>query len=194
VACFGPYVFNQPAEGGLAAALVEACLAGIAKSEAMGLFCLFATPEMPAGYFETLGELDLIGPDGGREIRPCYWRQLHEDPGARVWCHPDLEDWLGATYQRLFLARRLRLTRHEGEARPPHSVLGADFNRPAGSVVLRPILDGADVALNLARHLDLEEAWQTDLTPVLLGAGFRPRLVLPQGGKSDLVVFQLAGK
>lgn len=206
VACFGPYLFNQADDSDLGAALVEACLAAIAKTEAVGLFCLLATPQMPSGYFETLGELDLVDPDGGRETRPCYWRQLHEDPGARVWCHPRLEEWLTRTYQGLFLARGLRLTRHEGEGRPPHSVLGADFNRPAGTVILRPVLDGEDVALNLARHvellagekvpnvlfeIDLDRAWQADLTPVLLDGGFRPRLVLPQGGRSDLVIFQL---
>ena len=67
---------------------------------------------------------------------------------------------------------------------------------------------GADAAANLAQHvkilsaedlpniffeIDLACAWQAALTPALLNNGFSPRLVLPYGGRADVVVFQHRG-
>jgi len=88
--------------------------------------------------------------------------------------------------------------------RPPNSIFAPQFDRANRQITLRAIWDGADVADNLAQHvkvlradnlpniffeIDLAHAWQAGLTPALLEKGFRPRLVLPYGGKADVVVF-----
>ena len=68
--------------------------------------------------------------------------------------------------------------------------------------------DGMDMAENLSRHLqlfaeeklsniffsiDLAFPWQNLMIPDLLAQKFTPRLLLPYGGKSDLVIFQYKG-
>ncbi len=205
VESFGPYLFNQPASLGLAQALFDSCLERIAKTEAIGLIHRCSATALPEGYFESLGSVDVVRPDGATESRPVCYRQLNEDLGCRVWVHPDLEGFLRSEYRRLFLARDMQITRYEGERRPAHSVFAPRFDRANGRITLQPVWDGRDVADNLAQHvrilkaeglpniffeLDLAFAWHANLTPALLASDFRPRLVLPYGGEADVVVFQ----
>ena len=202
---YGPYLFGQPPDSPLAQALVEACVEHLAKSKVVGLIARYPTPELPAEYFEPLGELHYVRSDGTRLPWPHFYRQLKEDPGAQLWAHPDLEEFLEETRRRLFLAREIHYTRPEGEKRPQHSVLGAHMDRGQGHVTLRPLWDGVDIEANLARHLEVLEGegfatilmlldlgvpWQSNLVPALLQNHFRPRIILPYGGVSDLLLFQ----
>ena len=202
---YGPYLFGQPPDSPLAQALVEACVERLAKGKVVGLIARYPTPELPAEYFEPLGELDYYRPGQGRLPWPHYYRQLKEDPGGQVWAHPELEEFLEGTYRRLFLAREIHYTKPEGEKRPERSVLGAHLDRGQGHVTLRPLWDGTDIEDNLARHLEVLESegfatilmlldlgvpWQSNLVPALLERRFRPRIILPYGGVSDLLVFQ----
>ncbi len=208
VELFGPYLFRQPADTELAKGLVDSCLGRIAKTEAIGLISRYSTPELPEGYFERLGSVDLTQPGRTPQPWPVYYRQLYEDPGCQVSAHPDLYGFLRAEYDRLAFAREIRLTRHEGEQRPPYSVFAGQFDRDQNQVTLRAVWEGADSAENLAQHvkvlrtenfqniffeIDLAQAWQADLTPALLKNGFQPRLILPYGGQADVVVFQYQG-
>jgi hypothetical protein len=208
VELFGPYLFRQPADPGLANGLVDACLGRIAKTEAIGLISRTFTPELPERYFERLGSVDLIQPNGTSQPWPVYYRQLYEDMGCQVWAHPDLHGFLRAEYDRLSFAREILLTRYEGEKRPPYSVFAAQFERAHHQITLRAIWDGEDAATNLAQHvkvfktenlpniffeMDLAQAWQAGLIPVLLDNCFQPRLILPYGGQADVVVFQYQG-
>ncbi len=209
VRSYGPYVFGQPDPAPVAEALVEAVLGRVAKSQAVGFVCRYATPELPQEYFEPLGSLDYLEPDGSRRPWPHFYRQLREDPGSRVWSHPRLQDFLRETYGRLALARDIHLIQAEGESRPQHSLVAAHLERGQGHVTLRPMWDGADVEENLSRHLEVLKAeglvniffdldlglpWQSQWVPPLLELGFTPRLVLPFGGRADVVVFQHLGE
>jgi hypothetical protein len=208
VESFGPYLFNQPKELGLSEALTDACLGEIAKTEAIGLISRYSTPDLPKGYFESLGSIDLFQLDGSPMPWPIYYRQLHEDLGDQVWAHPVLETFLQAEYRRLFFPREIRSTRYAGEHRPSYSVFAPQFDRTNRQVTLRAIWDGSDAAENLSRHLkvlkaenlpniffevDLGHAWQANFSQALFDCGFRPRLILPYGGESDVVVFQYKG-
>ncbi|RPI76558.1 MAG: hypothetical protein EHM45_12590 [Desulfobacteraceae bacterium] len=208
VELFGPYLFQQPAEPQWAQGLLDDCLGRIAKTDAIGLIARYFTPELPLHYFESLGSVDYFPPGAAAQPWPIYYRYLREDLGCRVWAHPKIENFLRAEYARLAFAREIVLTRPEGEQRPARSVFAAHFNRDHHQVTLRPIWDGRDAAENLDRHLkalraehltniffeiDLARSWQADLTPALLQNRFRPRLILPYGGKADVVVFQHEG-
>jgi len=205
---FGPYLFQKPNGLGLSEALTDACLGEIAKAEAIGLISRYSTPELPKGYFESLGSIDLFQQDGSILPWTVYFRQLHEDRGCQVWAHPVLEDFLRVEYRRLFFAREIRSTRYGGEQRPAHSVFAPQFDRTNRQITLRAVWDGADAAENLFQHLkvlkaealpniffevDLGHAWQANLSQILVDSGFRPRLVLPYGGEADVVVFQYQG-
>lgn len=205
VECFGPYLFNQLPESGMAEGLADALIGIVAKTDTVCLINLYATPELPKQYFEPLGLVDYYGPDGTFVPWQCYYRFLKEDTGCQVWAHPDLEQFLQEQYRSLSFARKITLARYGGEARSPHSVFAAHFIRTQRMVVLRPVWDGVDASKNLERHIlilknegmqsilfeiDTGHAWQANLTPILLENGFTPRLILPYAGKADIVIFQ----
>ncbi len=208
VLCYGPYIFGQPADSGLPAALVEGCLGLLAKGEALGLICDHPTSWLPQEYFEKLGTLERRGPQGQRQEQAVYYRGLKEDPGAVAWASPEVQPFLEAQYRRLAFARHLHPAGDQGQRRPEHSVLGSRCNRAQGQVTLHPLWDGTDFPANLERHLrvflgdglgdifcemDLAHAWQAAYAPALLALGFAPRLVMPHAGKGDLLLWQYAG-
>jgi hypothetical protein len=216
---FGPYLFpNVPSlpagpekeqQDRTAGMLVDGCLERIARTAAVGLLCRYATPFFLNDYFEYLGSVDFVAAEGSRRDQPVYYRQIHEDAGCQIWSHPALEAYLQSEYKRLVLPREIRPVRHEGEIRAPHSVISAHFNREQREVTMSLAWDGRDTAENLSRHLqlfaeeglsniffsiDLAFPWQNLMIPDLLVQNFTPRLLLPYGGKSDLVIFQHKGE
>jgi len=205
VESFGPYLFHQAPDSPMAEGLLDGCLAGIGRSDAVGLLSRYTTAQLPAGYFEALGSMTYCLPNKTSLSREILYRQLKEDPGRRVWAHPGLKRFLEEQYHRLFLARDIHLVEHQGERHPAHSVLAAEFDRSRNTITLRPIWAGTDAAENVSRHvqllkkdplctlsfeLDLGKAWQAEFTNALLDNGFVPRLVFPHAGVSDVVVFQ----
>jgi anti-sigma regulatory factor (Ser/Thr protein kinase) len=209
VEAYGPYIFGQDKAEDMAQALVDACLTKLARTEALSLIFSHATEHLPEDYFELLGHLTIHSKEGRTRERPHYYRQLNEDPGAHIWTHPSLEEFLTAEYKRLFLPRELSSTSPEGEARPEHLVIGASVQREIDYVSLHPLWDGKDAGACLARHikvlrrdglknillfLDSGLPWSAFLAPDILDNGFRPRLVLPYGGTSDIIVFQHENK
>jgi len=205
VECFGPYIFNQMPESGMAEALTDALIGNIAKTDAICLINEYATPELPKQYFESLGIIDYYAPDGTSLPWQCYYRQLKEDAGCQVWANPDLEQFLREQYRSLSFARKITSVKYGGEARPPHSVFAVHFMRTQRMAVIRPAWDGVDASSNLEKHtltlknegiqsilfeIDTGHAWQAHLAPILLENGFTPRLILPYAGKGDVVIFQ----
>jgi hypothetical protein len=206
VECYGPYLFRQPPA--TARLLLDHLLGALAKSPAIGLLSRYPAPDRPVEYFEVLGTMDHHPAAGSAAAVPVYYRHLEEDMGAVAWIHPALRDFLADAYRRLAFARDLVPVDAAGEAVSPHSVLTAEFNRPSGEVVLRPLWWGADAGENLQDHvrllrreglrdlffeLDLGQSWQSHFTPALLAAGFSPRVIVPHGGHGDLLLFQQDG-
>jgi hypothetical protein len=209
VECQGPLLLPGGEAGERrrrAAALLDRCLHAIARTAAVGLVCRSFDPELAGEYFEPLGSLYDCGAAGAaRELRAGF-RQLREDPGAVIWCHPALQGELKERCRRLALPREIRTIGDSGETREEFSVLASDFDRSRSLVTLRPLWAGADLAENLARHLalfaaegipnilfrlDLGQSWMAALAPALLSNGFTPRLLLPYGGRQgDLLIFQ----
>lgn len=206
--CYGPYVFGQPVDSALPAALVEGCLGQLARGDALGLISTHPTSWLPLEYFEKLGSLQRCDPQGRRLEQAVYYRGLKEDPGSVAWTSPEVEPFLAEQYRRLAFARHLRQASHQGQSRPEHSVLGSRFNRSQGQAILHPMWDGMDFEANLERHLraflgdglgnifcemDLAVAWQAACAPALKAQGFVPRVVMPHAGKGDLLLWQYAG-
>jgi len=126
VECCGPYLLAEAEDNSAAAKsrrrmlaedLLEHCLNRIAKSPAVGLVNLYPSSDLPAGHFESLGAIFEYRSTAPPVERGALFRQLQEDPGALVWGHPQLEDFLRGEYRRLVLPRELRLTADDGEDR-----------------------------------------------------------------------------
>ncbi len=205
VECFGPYIFPPGSSPAMAEALIDACLASLARTPAVGLINRWPTLDFPRNYFEALGTLFDQETGGVLRETPHYFRQLTEDPGCAVWSAPELEPFLKEEYRRLVLPREIRLVRPWGESRAEFSVLASALDRTRKTVTLRPVLTGADIEENIRRHrrlfqgekiiycyleLDLGQPWQADFAGPLLLNGFIPRLIIPYGGVGDLVIFQ----
>ncbi len=203
---YGPYIFDRTNSSPMAEELVNACIAAIAKSGAVGLLSLNPTPELPAQYFEELGSLSLCGEDGDVLEAPVFFKHLMEDAGTAVRSHPSLIEFLKREYRRLALAREVLPGRPEGERGSPFSVVSAEFDKPSASVILRPVWWGEDAEQvvaddvkillnegipNVFFHIDLGRTWQSYFAPAAQRSGFEPRLILPYCGKGDIVVFQL---
>jgi len=205
VQCYGPYLFHQDRETDAGEALLNTCIGQIARGRALGLLSISGLPQDLKTNFEPLGDLYYY-PDNMAPIRtPIFYRHLHEDPGSEVWSHGDLTDYLEQTYDRLVLARNISVIRDMSETRSGYSLFAADVNRERSGVMLRPLLPGTDFAANVERHirflsgerfrnlffeLDLGIPWHAELIPVILTRGFKPEIILPFAGQSDLMVFQ----
>jgi len=202
---YGPYLFNQSRESGMAEALVDRCLSATARTKAIGLINRYPTAELPIEYFEPLGSLTSRMEDGSELAFSAYFRHLEEDLGSTVWAHSLIENFLVDQYRRLFFAREIRQVRDEGESGSPFSVLSAEFDRSAGRVTLHPIWWGKDSRETLSAYvdtlrneglagiffeMDVGTSWQCRFAPALLQTGFEPRLVIPHAGTGDIVVFQ----
>lgn len=198
---FGPYIFA--AIPGMAEALIEYCLEQIGRSDAVGVINRYPTPWLSQEYFELLGKTNIYSAEGNKREANAYYRQLGEDLGLKVWTDHDLQAYLESQYQRLFLPRNVKIVDHMGEQILSNSVFTSDFDH--NRVTLRPLMDGRDAAENLSRHLqlfahekiyniffemDLAEAWQSRLVPLLLDRNFKPCLILPYAGRGDLLLWQ----
>jgi len=207
VECLGPYLFNQGSHIRMAEALLISCLEKIAKTEAVGLFCKYTTSHLPEGYFESLGTLTYIREDGTVIELSSFYRQLFEDTGCYVRATQELKPFLEQEYKRLVLPRQIHSTQYQGETVSPHSVLIPEFDKGHHQVTLRAIWPGQDVFENLKEHIrlfkeegflniffevDLGISSQADLIASLQAVGFKPRILIPYGGRSDLVIFQLS--
>jgi hypothetical protein len=205
IECYGPYVFVEKGRQEVGKGLVEALISTVARSEAICLMNRYPAPDLPPGYFEKLGTIDLVI---NGEKRPWHFlfRELKEDPGCRVYAHAGMEEFLKSRYKAHFLPREIVPVKYEGERQNPHSVFGASFQHSQNFVVLSPLWDGADARENLARHLDVLRAegianilfridlgygWHARLYPVIEANGFVPSIVVPYRGKADWLFFTL---
>jgi len=146
------------------------------------------------------------GPEAGRagvEL-DILFRHLREDSGRAIWAHRSLRPFLEAAYDRLVLMRDLREVDHAGADLPERSVFSARLRPELGIATLSPMVAGRDADQAVADHvralthdgyrsiffrLDLAHGWQAALAGSLIRGGFSPRLVLPDAGQSDMVVF-----
>lgn len=203
---YGPYIFSG--QDGLAAVLVEGALEKLARTGVLCLIIRQPTRQIPAAYFEPLGEFNSLAPDGTPQGHTALYRQIEEDNGMTVFTHPHIESFIRERYKSLALPRQLRPTVYEGERRLPDSAISTHVDRLQTTATLSILVAGDDVQDNLAKHiaalrnegikniffeLNLGKAEEVQLLPAVLGAGFKPRLILPWAGCGDLAVFSHSG-
>jgi hypothetical protein len=202
---FGPYVFPPGSHPEMVQALIDFCLAALARTRAVGLINRWPTDDLPWLFFETLGSLTYTEEDGKKKEAVHYFRQAGEDPGSTVWVVSELETFLRGEYRRLVLPRAFHPTRYFGENLPAFSVIAADLDRTRKTVTLRPVVTGKDLEDSIRQHLrllqreqiknvffelDLGQGGQADFAVPLLNNGFSPRVIIPYGGTGDLLVLQ----
>jgi len=202
---FGPYVFNIPEPSGICEELLKLCLNSLARTEFTGIFTLYGTTHLPVNYFESLKTITLYNKPQNPVTVPAFYREIKEDPGGHIWINPEIETFVKGEYKHLFLARYMEHVSNTGERKPDCSVFSSEIDRESSEVYMYPVWPGLDIEKNLINHIqiflkehinnifffiDLGYSWQVEITSHLVKHNFSPRLLLPCGGKSDLVVFQ----
>jgi anti-sigma regulatory factor (Ser/Thr protein kinase) len=184
-----------PARREVAAALLDAALAGLVRGTIQGLVVLEPAPEMPATAFEVVGHLPHRG-----GTHPVLFRALEEDPGRIAWVPAPLRDWVAGRARGLGLGRDIEAP--PPPARATGAALAAETDRAAGRVTLRPLLaarDAAAVALanvalfrtqgfaDLRAVLDLGQPDQAAFGEGLVQAGLAPAALIPDAA-GDLLL------
>lgn len=204
---YGPYLFNQGDNRQMAESLFNACIEQIARTEIIGLLCRFTTDWFPSALFEPIGTAVLHREKGGSKEITWYFRSLHEDIGTHVYAPKRLSNYLEHVYRELALPREVYITDYSGEHMGEHSVFASDFDRELNQVTVRPLWPGRDSVENIKGHLaafkkehilniffavDLGVTAQVSLVDSLMECDFEPKILIPYGGRSDLVIFQFS--
>ena len=194
VEIMGPFVYGQDQPGSMGEALVEKCLETIGKESVTGVLCQYYGKMIPEHCFEVIGHF------AGQKV---YFRQMQEDTGTAVWLHPLLEKEIRQQYESLFLPRNIIAIAREQPPSNHYSVIATELNRSVNRVVMHPLVMGQDALKNLENHLKLFQSegytdmdFQLDLgqsdqggwVPALIKTGFVPALLLPYGGKGDILI------
>lgn len=204
VTFYGPYDFSE--DHLMGGELLTAFLEVLGRTQVRTVFSSLATEPLGIYGFELLAEIPYALKESGEPVLfPAWERQMQEDFGAAVWVHPSFSSFLRGQYDFLDLARDLRQVSDLGESVKASSVIGARLRPQLSEVFLYPELNGEDVADNLARHvsnligagyrniffeMDLSKGWHAAMGGHLEACGFKPRMVLPHGGRSDILIFQ----
>ena len=202
---YGPYLLFPDRDDALLTRLLDEAVGRISRSGARALLRRQGALRGFERFFDFLGELELASPSvpGETLVWPHYYKQLREESGGVVYAEPRFAEFLRAEYDRLFLPRQLRET-SAASGDGDDSVLSVDFEQRRSLATLRLLASGADLADNLAAHLallarenvanvlaeiDCGRAEEIAFVAALYDAGFRPRLLIPDAGRGDLVVF-----
>ena len=206
---FGPYLLFPDDDDALLTRLLDEAVGRISRSGARALLRRQGPLRGFERFFDFLGELQLAtAPVAGGAAEslawPHYYKQLREETGGVVYAEPRFAAFLRAEYDRLCLPRQVRETSPTGSGSGDASVFSVDFEHRRSLATLRLLAKGDDLSENLAAHLALLAHEKIDnvlveidsgcddeigFSSVLYDAGFLPRLLIPDAGRGDLVLF-----
>lgn len=205
---YGPYLFNEDPEDRELTLLLDEAVGRISRSRFRGVVRRQGPLAGHERFFDFLGELEMAGISGGSAHSTYYYRQLREENGGVVYCTGTLASFLGNQYERLCIPRQLREAVGEQTRLRDASVLAVELEYPRSLATIRPLCAGKDMTANLVAHLDLlrgeginnflveintGRSEDTAFTTALEETGFVPRLLIPDAGQGDLVVYDHSG-
>lgn len=205
VSFYGPYLFIDNLRKEASEKLVDSFISRVARNEFLMIFTSQATEDLPTEQFDELGTLRYCRHGNDCMVIRSYGRHLREDSGIAVWSHPRLTPFLKREYSRLVMLRDIRETGSHGTREDDASVFAVELDRRLSQAVIRPMLNGNDIRLNLELHItslakrginnivciiDLGYGWQAEMADLLMDLAFSPQLLQPLAGKGDFVIFQ----
>jgi hypothetical protein len=201
---YGPYLFIDDPDDRTLTMLMDEAIGRISRSRCRGLVRRQGPLPGYERFFDFLGELEMNGIIGHAAHYVYYYRQLREESGGVVYCIGPLADFLHDQYDRLCLPRQVRETGGDTALSRDASVLAVELEYPRSLAVIRPLCAGRDMAANLAGHLDLlrgegihnfiieintGRSEDTAFADAMAKTGFVPRLLIPDAGQGDLVIY-----
>ncbi len=206
---YGPYLFSDDPDDAILTMLLDEAIGRISRSSYLGL--MRRQGELPGHerFFDFLGELEMTGTSGNAAHATYYFRQLREESGGVVYCSGPLTPFLEGEYERLCLPRQVRESNGDISRLRDASVLAVELEYPRSLAIIRPLCAGKDMTANLSAHLDLlagegianfiveldtGRGEETAFAAALEETGFVPRLLIPDAGQGDLVIYDHAGR
>lgn len=205
---YGPYLFAEDPHDRVLILLLDEAVGRISRSRFRGMVRRQGALAAHERFFDFLGELALTGISGAAAHCTYYYRQLQEESGGVVYCSGTLADFLRQQYDRLCLPRQLRESTPDLNRLRPFSVLAVELEYPRSLAIIRPLCAGRDMGGNLTAHLELLQnqginnflveintgrSEDTAFTDALQATGFVPRLLIPDAGQGDLVIYDHSG-
>lgn len=203
---YGPYLFTPDRDDRILTMLMDEAIGRISHSRSRGLLRRQGPLPDHERFFDFLGDLETTGSGGETSQCSYYYRQLREESGGVVYCGPRLASFLTEQYDRLCLPRQIR---EGGSLRlRDASVLAVELDCPRSLAIIRPLCAGRDMSDNLRAHLELLKqegirnfivelntgrGEETAFADPLEEAGFIPRLLVPDAGQGDLVIYHRGG-
>lgn len=200
---YGPYIFGADVEEQGMTLLLDEAVARISRSPYRGLVRRQGALAGFARFFDFLGTLSLRSQAGVVDCT-CYARQLKEESSGTVYCGEPLAAFLDEQYDRLCMPRQIRPTAGDVSRLREASVVTVEVEYARSLAIIRPLCAGRDMTANLAAHvallrdqgidnylveLDTGRSEDTAFAAPLAEAGFVPRLVIPDAGQGDLVIY-----
>jgi hypothetical protein len=205
---FGPYLFTSDPDDRTLTLLMDEAFGRISHSRSRGLLRRQGPLPDHERFFDFLGDLEMAGSSGDASHCTYYYRQLREESGGVVYCGGTLGAFLAEQYDRLCLPRQIREAGGSRNRLRDASVLAVELDCPRSLAIIRPLCAGQDMADNLSAHLQLlgEEGINNFIVEINSGrsedtafadaleqTGFVPRLLVPDAGQGDLVVYDHSG-
>jgi len=206
---YGPYLFCDDPDDRTLTMLMDEAVARISHSRSRGLVRRQGALAGHERFFDFLGELEMAGISGHGANSVYYYRQLREESGGVIYCAGSLADFLREQYDRLCLPRQVRESGGDTARLRDASVLAVELEYPRSLAIIRPLCAGRDMSVNLAGHLDLlrgegihnfiveintGRTEDTAFADALAETGFVPRLLIPDAGQGDLVIYDHSGR
>jgi hypothetical protein len=201
---YGPYLFGADPDDRALTQLLDEAVGRISRTRCRGFVRRQGVLAGHERFFDFLGELELTGVSGAAAHRTYYYRQLKEESGGAVYCTGRLASFLVDQYERLCLPRQVRETVKDPSRLRDASVLAVELEYARSLAIIRPLCAGKDMVANLSAHLDqlrgqgienflLEintgRSEDTAFAGALEQTGFVPRLLIPDAGRGDLVIY-----
>jgi hypothetical protein len=201
---YGPYLLIDDPDDAALTMLMDEAVGRISRSRSRGLVRRQGTLTGHERFFDFLGELEMTGVSGTAAHATYYYRQLREESGGVVYCAGPLAAFLEDQYDRLCLPRQVRQSAGDPGRLRDASVLAVEITYDRSLAIIRPLCAGKDMAANLSAHLVLlrdqgienfiveintGRSEDTAFADALEETGFIPRLLIPDAGQGDLVVY-----
>ena len=197
---YGPYLFIDNPDDEAMTLLMDEAVKCISRSWFKGLVRRQGALAGHERFFDFLGEIQLSGKNDVNAT--YYYRQLKEESSGVVYCTGNLAIFLDEQYRRVCLPRQIR-TASNLRLRNA-SVLAVELENARSLAVMRPLCAGKDLDTNIRAHLDLLHGQGIENFIVELDTGrsedvafadaleknsFLPRLLIPDAGLGDLVIY-----
>jgi hypothetical protein len=206
---YGPYLFADDPDDSVLTKLMDEAVGRISRSCFRGLVRRQGAFPGYERFFDLLGELEITRINAHSSRATYYYRQLREESGGVVYSTGRLAAFLKDQYDRLCLPRQVRETGSDASRMRDASVLAVEMEYPRSLAIIRPLCAGRDMAANLEAHLDLllgegidnfiveintGRREDTAFAEALEQTGFVPRLLIPDAGQGDLVIYDHSGR